>query len=299
MTRSSPHWRQWLALLFLVAAWGSAFLLVQIAVTSLTPVQITAGRMWIGCAILVGLLFINGKRLSAARDHLPYFIALAIFGNCAPFMLIAWGQQFIASSEAGILMAIVPLQVILLAHFLIPGERLHWRKILGFTLGFAGVVILFEPQSMAALFDEASALAKLAVLAGATCYAIAAILAQKQPNKDAHQSAAGVLVLSSLIMLIALVITDPTPPSHIPPAAVLSVIALGAFATGLATALYFYLAKTAGASFLSLTNYLVPIFAVAMGTLVADEDLGINAWGALIVILVGLGIGQRAPVVSR
>jgi drug/metabolite transporter (DMT)-like permease len=296
---AATGWRQWSALLFLVGAWGGAFLMVQIAVASLTPVQITAGRMWVGCAILVGLLLLQRKRFSAQSADWLYFIALAIFGNCAPFMLIAWGQQFIPSSEAGILMAIVPLQVILLAHFLIPGEQLHWRKILGFTLGFAGVVILFEPTSVTGLLDEASALAKLAVLGGATCYGIAAVLATRQPNKDPHQSAAGVLVLSSLIMLIAVMVTDPYPPRDVPAAAVLAVLALGAFATGMATALYFFLAKSAGASFLSLTNYLVPVFAVALGTLVAGEKLSVNAWGALAIILVGLAISQRPPAHGR
>jgi len=299
LSRAALGWRQWLALAFLVGAWGSAFLLVQIALASLTPAQITAGRMWVGCTILVGMLFLTGKRLPRHSGDWIYFVALAVFGNCAPFILIAWGQQFIASSEAGILMSIVPLQVILLAHFLIPGEQLHWRKVLGFTLGFAGVVILFEPPNMTGLFEQASALAKLAVLCGATCYGIAAILAQKQPNKDPHQSAAAVLILSSIIMLVTLLATDRSPPVNVPAAATFAVIALGAFATGMATALYFFLAKTAGASFLSLTNYLVPVFAVAMGTLVAGEKLSVNAWGALLVILLGLGISQRAPVRTR
>ena len=289
----ATRWRQWLALTILVAAWGGAFLLIQIAVASLSPTQITAGRTWIGCVILLGLSLAAGKGLVRDPRHWRYFIALAIFGNCAPFMLIAWGQQFIASGEAGILMAVVPLQVLVLAHFFIPGEQLHWRKTIGFTLGFLGIIVLFEPQNLAGLFDEAAAVAKLAVLCGATCYAIATVLAQKQPNKDPQQSAAGVLILASLIMLVALIADDPSIPTKVPTAATLAVVGLGAFSTGLATALYFYLAKTAGATFLSLTNYLVPIFAVAMGTLIAGEDLGWNAWGALAIILFGLAMGQR------
>ncbi len=288
------RWTHWLALMVLVAAWGGAFLLVQIAVATLTPTQITAGRIWIGCLILVGLLLLVGKRLSLKAAHWRYFLALAVIGNCAPFLLIAWGQQFIASGEAGILMAIVPLQVIVLAHFLIPGERLHWRKVAGFSLGFVGVVILFEPQNVTGLFDQAAAIAKLAVLGGATCYAAAAILAQKQSNRDPHQSAAGVLIIGSVIMLAALLLSEPGLPRQVSPAAGLSVLGLGAFATGLATALYFYLAHHAGASFLSLTNYLVPLFAVAVGTLIAGERLGVNAWGALAIILVGLAISQRS-----
>ncbi len=295
---AAPRWPQWLALIILVAAWGSAFLLVQIAVASLSPTQITAGRIWIGCAILVSLTLLAGKRLPREMSHWRYFIALAVFGNCAPFMLIAWGQQFIASGEAGILMAVVPLQVIVLAHFFVPGEELHWRRVLGFSLGFAGVIVLFEPQNLAGLFTAAASVAKLAVLGGATCYAIATILAQKQPSRDPQQSAAGVLILSSLMMLAVLLGTEANMPEDVPLAAMLAVVALGAFATGLATAVYFYLAKTAGAAFLSLTNYLVPIFAVAVGTLVAGEQLGVNAWAALAIILVGLAMGQRSPRVG-
>ena len=286
------RWPQWLGLIVLVAAWGGAFLLIQIALASLTPTQITAGRTWIGCLILVSLSFLGGKRLSREPSHWRYFVALAIVGNCAPFMLIAWGQQFIASSEAGILLAIVPLQVIVLAHFVVPGERLYWRKGLGFTLGFVGIIVLFEPRNVANLFAESAALAKLAVLGGATCYAVATVLAQKQPSRDPQGSAAAVLILASIIMLVVLIAADPSAPTTVSLDAGLAVLGLGAFATGLATAVYFYLAKTAGASFLSLTNYLVPVFAVALGTLVAGEDLGLNAWAALAIILAGLAIGQ-------
>ena len=43
----------------------------------------------------------------------------AVIGNIMPFFMISWATQHVASSLAGILMAINPLLVLLLARFLL------------------------------------------------------------------------------------------------------------------------------------------------------------------------------------
>ncbi|MEI2420329.1 DMT family transporter, partial [Arthrospira platensis SPKY2] len=106
--------------------------------------------------------------------HWGYFLAMGISGNALPFLLIAWGQQHVASGEAGILMAMVPLMVIVLAHFLLPGERLNLPRIAGFTLGFAGVVVLIGPQHLGGLLSQDAQLARLALLGATASYAVAA-----------------------------------------------------------------------------------------------------------------------------
>src|SRR5690606_6142613 len=106
-----------------------------------------------------------------------FFTAMAIIGNALPFFLIAWGQRDIPSGLTGILMAVMPLVVLVLAHFLVAGERLTPRRLAGFTLGFLGVVVLTGPEARAALVGrEASFIAQLAVLGAAVCYGIAAVI---------------------------------------------------------------------------------------------------------------------------
>ena len=57
-------------------------------------------------------------------------------------MLLAWGQQYVTSSFTGVSMAAVALIVLPMAHFILLGERLTLRRIFGFAIGFAGVLVL-------------------------------------------------------------------------------------------------------------------------------------------------------------
>ena len=71
-----------------------------------------------------------------------------------------------------------------------------------------------------------------------------------------------------------------------------SVVWLGLFATALATILYFRVIQTAGPTFLSLINYMIPVVALAAGAIVLGEAL---VWTVLIgmaLILAGLAISQ-------
>ena len=115
----------------------------------------------------------------------PLLILLAIFGDCLPFYLISWGQQTVDSSIAGILMAIMPLTTIVLAHFYVPNERLTTNRVIGFLLGFVGILVLFGPAAIAKFETDANILiAMLAILGGAVSYAINTILAKRLPNES-------------------------------------------------------------------------------------------------------------------
>ena len=291
--------RNWLGLAAIVMAWGSAFLLIGIAVREIDPVVITACRLWIGVVLMGATVWLMGRNFPTNPRHWLYFFLVAVFGNCLPFYLIAWGQQFIASGEAGILMATVPLQVVLMAHFFIPSERLTWWRSLGYLVGFVGVVILFEPSQMGNLLSSEALSGRIAVFAGGICYAISTILAQRQPSNDPYTAALGVLIIASALMAVVMLVTQTPIPAAASRAALMSVAGLGVFATGGAMVLYFYLARHGGAGFLSLTNYLVPCVAAAIGAWVADEQLARSSLLALVVILIGIAISQRRRGIVR
>ncbi len=141
------------------------------------------------------------------RRWLP-FAALAILGNCLPFYLIAWGQQFIDSALAGILIAIMPLATLVLAHFFIAGERMTApRARSGFATGFAGIVVLMGPAALAGLGGSpVKALAQAAVLAGALCYAGNSVLARRTIATDFLVASTAVLIVAAALMVpVALV----------------------------------------------------------------------------------------------
>jgi len=197
---------------------------------------------------------------------------MAVMGNCLPFWLISWGQQGIDSGVAGILMAVMPLTTLVLAHILVEGERLAIARAAGFATGFAGIVVLVGPKAVLEVTGAGSdLLPELSVLAGALCYAVATIIARRRPDSDALVAATGVAIAASLIMApVAMVNLSPAM-SRIPAESLASIAILGVVSTALATVVYFKLIALAGPSFLSLINYLIPLWAVLIGMIALSE----------------------------
>ena len=291
---------EWALLFTLVVLWGSSFMLVRVSLEAFTPLAVTAGRLLIGAGVLGLVLVAMRRRVSQQPRHWLFFLAMAVLGNAAPFFLIAWGQVAIPSGLTGILMAVMPLAVLLMAHFLVAGERLTRRRLAGFALGFLGVVVLTGPDARAALVGrEASFISQLAVLGAALCYGVAAIVARRGPVLHPVVVAAPVLAIAGTLVGALLLAAGAGGDSgavavHDPVGAwsAAAMLALGALSTGLATVVYFTLIARAGPTFLSLINYLIPVWAVVLGAVALDERLPPRAFVALALILAGLVLAR-------
>ena len=283
----------WLLLFALVAMWGSSFLFTKIAVAAIAPTDLVAGRFVLASATLVAVLAATRRRLPGSLRLWLFFLAMALMGNCIPFWLITWGQQRIDSGLAGILMAIMPLMTVMLAHFLVAGERLNRFKAAGFLLGFLGIVVLMGPAVLLELSGSGTVLlSELAVLGGAVCYAVNTIIARRRPKSDALVAAAGVALVACLIMTPASALTGLPDPGEIPASAAIALAVLGVVSTATATVVYFKLIALAGPSFVSLINYLIPAWAVLIGTLFLGERPEWTALAGLAFILSGIALAE-------
>jgi drug/metabolite transporter (DMT)-like permease len=285
--------KDWLLLLALVAMWGSSFMFNRIAVATLPPWTVVAGRIGIAALVLTAIVYALGRRLPPLGREWAPFALIAVIGNAVPFYLITWGQQVVESALAGILMAMMPLATIVLAHFLIPGEHLTRQRAAGFAIGFGGIVLLMGPAALAGLGGEtASIVSQMAVLGGALCYALQSVLTRLIIKGDVLVAAAATLLLAGLIVVpVALWLDRPwlLSPST---ASAAAVVWLGVAPTAIATVLYFMLIRSAGPSFMSLVNYLSPGVAVMLGLLVMGEVPGGNAYLGLALILCGIAVTQ-------
>ena len=283
----------WLLLFALVAMWGTSFLLTKVAVAAIAALDLVAGRFVLGTAVLLALLIVTRRRLPAGGRLWLFIVAIALVGNCIPFLLISWGQQRIDSGLAGILMAIMPLTTVMLAHFFVAGERLNRFKAAGFLLGFLGIVVLMGPAVLLELSGSGAVLlSQLSVLGGAVCYAVNTIIARHRPKSDALVAAAGVSLVACLIMAPVSAATGLPDLSTIPAPALMALAGLGVVSTALATVVYFKLIALAGPSFLSLINYLIPAWAVLAGMLVLGERPDWTAFAGLALILCGIALAE-------
>ncbi|MEO7728450.1 MAG: DMT family transporter [Burkholderiales bacterium] len=286
--------RNWGLLLALVVMWGSAYMFMKIGVATVPPATLVAGRLVIGAAILYGVMRARGLTLPPPGARWLPFTALAVLGNCLPFFLIAWGQQYIESALAGILIAVMPLATMVLAHFFVAGERMKLARVAGFAAGFAGIIVLMGPAALAGLSGTpVRAMAQAAVLGGALCYAANSVLARRTVTADFLVASTAVLIVASALSVpLALFLDYPLAAS--PGAASITAIAwLGIGPTALATILYFRLIAAAGPTFMAIVNYLSPIIALLSGILLMGEHPDATAFGGLVLILLGIALSRR------
>ncbi len=128
----------------------------------------------------------------------------------------------------------------------------------------------------------------LAVLGGALCYAVAAILARLRPTQGAVPTAALVTLVAALMALPIAVAIESPPPRAPDWSEVAALVGLGVFSTAAAAVVYFRLIASAGPSFAAQLNYLIPLWAVAMGVLFLGESPRANHLYGLALILAGV-----------
>ncbi len=283
----------WLLLFALVAMWGSSFVFTKIAVDAIPAISVVAIRVVLAAAVLLGLVLITRRRLPGGGRLWVFFFVWAVIGNALPVWLIAWGQQGIDSGLAGILMAVMPLATVALAHFFVAGEGLNGARLAGFLLGFAGIVALMGPEALLELKGEGAALlSELAVLGGALCYAFGAIIARRRPDSEAVVATCGVMLIAALVMVPLAAVAEPPALGDISAEVALAVAFLGLVSTATATVLYFKLITLAGPTFLSMINYLIPIWALMLGAIALGERPEWNALVALVLILSGIVLAE-------
>lgn len=284
----------WLSLLALSVLWGTSFAINEVALRSFSPAMLVAGRVFVSAAVLYLFLRASGVRLPKTVRGWTPMLVMAVFGNLLPYQLVAWAQQHIDSSVAGALMAVTPLFVLTLAHFFLPYARLTPFRIVGFLLGFVGVIFVIGPTSFSTLDGNMVLWGALAVLAAAFSYSINSVYARRLGATDPVQVSAGMLLMTSLLCLPQAVVGMPS--LGMPTlSAVAALLALGLLSTGLATIIYFRVVQGPGPTFLSLVSYLVPACAVIVGAVFLDETLDASAYFGLTLILGGIALSELGP----
>jgi len=293
----NPSKSIWLTLLLLGIIWGASFLANSLALQSFGPISIAAIRVSLAAIIILCISYSLGYGLPSfqtvdGRKTWVYCLGMALFSNAVPFVLLAWGQLNVSSGFAGITMAVVPLLVLPLSHFLVAGARMTPKKIIGFAVGFIGVVILVGPaEIIRSGGSDLENIARIACIIASLCYAIGSIITRLTPKGPVLAFSAAALILASLILIpLALLFEDM--PVGLSAKSFGAVLYLGIFPTALATVMLVHIVKVAGPPFLSLVNYQVPIWAVLFGALALNEVVPSQAIYALGLILLGLAISQ-------
>src|SRR5690606_13524804 len=114
----------------------------------------------------------------------------------APFMLITWSEQYIASGLAAVLQASAALFALVIAHFFFADDRISPQKVIGLITGFIGVIILFSDKLVGG--DQNAIAGMLGMVLASLCYASFTSLGRK-----VIQGNVAPIILAGSSMLVA------------------------------------------------------------------------------------------------
>ena len=269
--------------------WGTTYLGIRISLETIPPLLMAAMRWIAAGGLLIAVLALRGERMPA-RPEWPALAMLGIlllgFGNGA----VVWAEQTVPSGLTAVLVATAPFWMVGIDALMADGEAITLRRLLGLTVGFAGIVMLVWPEIR---FDGGGFLAGvIATQIACVGWALGSSYARRRGR--GHASGENVLVTAAFEMLfggIALLIVSLalhetarltfTPRTA---SALLYLIFVGAIAGFSA---YAYALKHLSVATVSLYAYVNPMIAVVLGTLVLQEPFSVRMLLAALVVLLG------------
>jgi drug/metabolite transporter (DMT)-like permease len=284
------NWKNLSWMVLLAALWGPSFVFIKVAVETIPPLTMVFGRVALAAVLLYVALRWQHGRLPRSRDTWKHLSVVALAHNAIPFVLFAWGEQYVDSALASILNGTIPLFTIVLAHFFTLDDRLTPTKILGVLVGFGGMVVLVLPSFQNGL--QASAWGVLALVLASFSYGVAIVYARNHlRGLPSLVAPTGQMMMASLFLFpVMMIVEEPWRSLNPSTASIFSMIALAVLGTAMAFIVYYRLLERAGASMVSMVAYVIPIFGVFLGVTLLNEQLTLEMVVGCSLILFGVMI---------
>lgn len=220
---------------------------------------------------------------------------LGILAITLPMIFFNAALLYLSSGVTSVLRATEPALILVLAHFVLDGEKITASKIVGVVLALAGALLL-ALRGETGLLGVVQAdpvgylLALVALLGGSLGTIYARRFAQEYEPLDltSYQTVVAAVVLSVIVLFRGGLEFN-------------GVNGWGIFAIGYATIvstligfmLFFYIIRNFGATAAAMTTYVIPIIATLGGVLILNETITAGMLVGMSLIVAGVWLVNR------
>ncbi|MDA3904319.1 MAG: DMT family transporter [Desulfuromusa sp.] len=291
MTEETRRLLPTISLITAMLLWASSFVALKLAFQGYHPMQVIFGRMFI--ASLCFVVFIPSfRKIPWRRRDLKYFLIMGICEPCLYYVFEAKALELTSASQAGMITAMLPLLVAILAWSLLK-ESISQQTLVGFTIAIIGACWLSlasdthvnAPNPLVGNFFEF-----LAMVFAAGCTVSLKHLTNNYPPLflTAFQAFIGSLFFFPFLFLPGVewpIIWDTTP--------ALAVIYLGTLITFGAYGCFNYGVSRIPASRAAGYVNLIPVFSVILGMVILGDKLNMSQWLACGLVFCGVWLSSR------
>jgi drug/metabolite transporter (DMT)-like permease len=297
--------RAYLLMTFVVAVWGSTFVLIKGALADASPAAFNLIRMTLAFALLA--IAYHRSWRTIRRNQ--------IFSGAVVGLCLAAGYQFqtigLARTTPSKSAFITGLVVVLVPLFSIapalrpPGARApRWNAFFGAALAFLGILFLTSPtnagassSTLSALLPDLSSmnLGDILTFGCAIGFAFHCIaLGHVSPRIPFQPLAILQVGFCALFMTVSLPFIE-RPHAHFTPRLITALIVAAALATAAAFSIQSWAQSILPSTHTALLLTLEPVFAWITSFLVTGERLGLRPATGALLILIGIAFTELVP----
>jgi drug/metabolite transporter (DMT)-like permease len=287
--------------------WGSTYLAIRFAVTTIPPFLMGAGRFLVSGVILYAWARQRGAPAptrSQWRAAALTGVLLLVGGNGA----VIWAEQHVASGMVALIVAVVPLWMVLLDWLRPGGTRPRPAVFVGLALGLVGLALLLGPDTIARHGAQRLDIrAALVPVLGSLFWALGSILSRYMPRPQSSQLSTGMQMLAggAVFVVVSAIAAEPARfnAAAVTAQSLMGLVYLIIFGSLIGYTAYVYLLRAATPAKVATYAYVNPVVAVILGSAVADEPFTARMMVAAAVILGGVALitlanGKMSPRTS-
>ncbi|MWV46359.1 EamA family transporter [Paenibacillus sp. HJL G12] len=261
--------------------WGFNWVFMKLANGVFPPVLFAGYRFALGALVLIAVCMVRRVPLPRMRD-LKWYILCGILQTMYFNLAIQLSLEDLSAGLTSVLTYSMPLWLTLMAHFLLPGEQLRIRKLLGVVIGIIGLFV-----AMDAHWSGSTPALLLAVSSGLSWALANLLVKRKLGHCDMLQFTTWQMIVGAAGLLLYSVIFEHGE-SHWGVMPVVYVLFSGIVGSALAFVMWSYILSKVEASKASISLLLVPVIGVVSGVLFLNESLSMVTIAGIVFVLMGI-----------
>lgn len=294
----STSFKIFFAYILLCLLWGSTWLAIRASLESLTPFVSAGSRFLIASLFILTLMKIRGVSLQTDKESIRLYLLMGFLSFVIPFGLVYWAEQFVPSGLASVLFGVYPFFVAIFSFYRLPDEPIGKIKIIGMSLGFFGIVVIFSDSFTTDLSNLF-----IGMVAVALSGIIQAWIAVTIKKSGRHLNPLSMNLVPMFIagisgLLIGFALED-TSNIKIDDTAIISVLYLALFGSVITFTSFYWLMKRINVVLLSLIAFITPIVALLLGWIFYNESLTTQHIIGSAFVLAGLLMANLEAVFSQ
>ncbi|HEV8533181.1 MAG TPA: DMT family transporter [Methylomirabilota bacterium] len=278
--------------LVLAVLWGANPVAIKLGLADVAPVRMAFFRFAVSAIVIFGYAVVTGRRdvLLIPRGQGKPIWSLGLL-CVVQIALMNVGIDRTTAAHAVIMVNSYAVHTVVFAHFLLPGDRLTGRKLVGVLIAYSGVVILFAPGftgTGGALVGDLIIAVSALVLAERTVFIAKTVQRVDPVRLMMYQSIIGAagLFLMSLVW-------DVDRPTRWTAGLLLSILYQGALIGGFNFVLNAKLLRIYQPSAMATVALSTPIWGVLIAAAIGREGLAPELVLASAMVAAGIGLTTR------